>query len=74
MTNVRTGLTLLLLVISTSLFAATPEVHVIGQMRRMFTAHDIGPNVELSKMKSTPHLYALGPVAGLKGEIAVQGL
>ena len=72
MIKVRTGLTLLVLTISTSLLAGSPEVRVIGEMRRMFTAHDIGANVDLVKMKSIPHLYALGPLAGLKGEITVQ--
>jgi len=47
------------------------EVQVIGEMRRMFMAHDIGPNVDLSKLSAKPHLYALGPVAGLTGEITV---
>jgi acetolactate decarboxylase len=37
----------------------------------MFMAHDIGPNVDLSKLIREPHLYALGPVAGLKGEVTV---
>lgn len=71
MTNARTGLIVLVTAFSASLLAATPEVRVIGQMRRMFTAHDIGPNVDLAKMKPTSHLYALGPLAGLKGEITV---
>jgi len=43
----------------------------MGEMRRMFTAQDIRPNVDLAKMKEDPHLYALGPLAGLKGEITV---
>ena len=37
----------------------------------MFTARDIGPNVDLAEVNRNPHLYALGPVAGLKGEITV---
>jgi acetolactate decarboxylase len=41
-------------------------------MRRMFVAHDIGPNVDLRKvLKQEPHLYALGPAAGLRGEVTV---
>src|SRR5262249_5445383 len=47
------------------------EVQVIAEMRRMFSAHVIGANVELEKVNSKPHLYALGPVAGLQGEITV---
>jgi acetolactate decarboxylase len=38
-------------------------------MRRMFTAHDIAANVNLSEINATPHIYALGPIAGLRGEI-----
>jgi acetolactate decarboxylase len=47
------------------------KVFVIGEMRRMFTAHDIGANVELRTVLKEPHVYALGPVAGLKGEITI---
>jgi len=48
-----------------------PGVHLIGEMRRMFTERDIRPNVELSRLTTNAHLYALGPVAGLKGEVTV---
>ena len=51
--------------------AQAADVHVIGEMRRMFTDHDIGPNVDLSQINVTAHVYGLGPVAGLKGEITV---
>jgi acetolactate decarboxylase len=51
--------------------AAESDVQVIGEMRRMFTAHDIGANVELARINKHPHLYALGPVAGLRGEVTV---
>ena len=54
-----------------TLAPAGSEVHVLGEMRRMFTAHDIGPNVELAKVNREPHLYALGPLAGLQGEVTV---
>ena len=47
------------------------EVHLIGEMRRMFMAHDIGANVELRTVLKEPHVYALGPLAGLKGEITI---
>ena len=59
------------LALSTPIVALTSEVRVIGHMRRMFMAHDIGPNVELRKVTQEPHLYALGPLAQLKGEITV---
>jgi len=56
------------LAIST-LVGRAADVHVLGEMRRMFTAHDIAANVDLSQFSTTPHIYALGPLAGLKGEI-----
>ena len=48
-----------------------PGVHLIGEMRRMFTERDIRPNVDLSQLNTNAHLYALGPVAGLRGEVTV---
>src|SRR4051812_29450390 len=51
--------------------AADSEVHVLGQMRRMFTARDIKSNVDLAKVTQNPHVYALGPIGGLTGEITV---
>lgn len=50
---------------------AQPAVRVLGEMRRMFTAHDIRPNVDLIKINTHPHLFALGPLAGLQGEVTV---
>jgi len=46
-------------------------VQVIGEMRRMFTEHDIGPNADIAKVNQLGHLYALGPLAGLRGEVTV---
>jgi alpha-acetolactate decarboxylase len=57
-----------LLVIAAT-FARATDVQVIGEMRRMFSAQDIGANVDLAQINQNPHLYALGPIAGLKGEI-----
>ena len=71
MTNSRITWITLTLALSTAIATASSEVRVIGEMRRMFMAHDIGPNVELRKVVREAHLYALGPVAGLKGEITV---
>ena len=56
----------------TSKAAGDAEVRVIGQMRRMFMAHDIGPNVDLQDVtKQQQHVYGLGPFAGLKGEVTI---
>ena len=59
------------LIFSTLSALASSDVRVLGEMRRMFTARDIGPNVDLAEVNKNPHLYALGPLAGLKGEITV---
>jgi len=61
----------LFLVFSTLSAGANSDVRVLGEMRRMFTARDIGPNVDLAEVNKEPHLYALGPLAGLKGEVTV---
>src|SRR5215471_7533537 len=63
--TVLSSLSLLVLPLATQ----AEEVHVSGEMRRMFTAHDIGANASLARVNTNPHLYALGPMAGLKGEI-----
>src|SRR6266853_1823188 len=60
-----------LLVFSALSAGANSDVHLLGELRRMFTARDIGPNVDLAQVSKDPHLYALGPLAGLKGEITV---
>jgi len=46
-------------------------VQVIGEMRRMFTVHDIGANADIAKVNQIGHIYALGPLAGLRGEVTV---
>jgi acetolactate decarboxylase len=63
------SITLVIALVST--IASSSEVRVIGEMRRMFMAHDIGPNVALHDVLKQPHVYALGPLADLKGEITV---
>ncbi len=69
--NCRMAWITLALALSTSSGLSSSEVRVIGQMRRMFLVHDIGPNVDLRKIIQEPHMYALGPLAGLKGEVTV---
>ena len=71
MRRLQTTLFTFLLGLSWSVAGASSEVRVIGEMRRMFMAHDIGPNVDLAKVLHEPHIYALGPLAGLKGEVTI---
>jgi acetolactate decarboxylase len=67
----RSFLSSIFYLLSSALIHAQSEVQVIGEMRRMFTAHDIAANVDLAKLNQTPHLFALGPLAGLRGEVTV---
>jgi alpha-acetolactate decarboxylase len=71
MRKLRLSSAVLALAISASAAVPTSEVRVIGQMRRMFVAHDIAPNVDLRNIVREPHVYALGPLAPLKGEVTV---
>jgi hypothetical protein len=40
--------------LSTSTGLSSSDVRVFGQMRRMFMAHEIGPNVDLRKITREP--------------------
>ena len=71
MTRPRLDLIMLVLALPLLSVEANSEVRVIGEMRRMFTAHDIGANVDLLSINKNPHVYALGPLAGLQGEVTV---
>src|SRR5205085_11379950 len=71
MTRPRLDLIMLVLALPLLSVNAESEVRVIGEMRRMFTAHDIGANVELARINTNQHVYALGPLANLRGEVTV---
>ena len=62
----------LFLALAPMIALAGSDVQVLGEMRRMFTTHDIRPNVDLARIiNQNQHVYALGPVAGLRGEVTV---
>jgi acetolactate decarboxylase len=42
-----------------------------GSQRQAVHAGDVGPKVRLSELAARPHLYAIGPLEGLTGEITV---
>jgi acetolactate decarboxylase len=71
MTNCRVGLAGFFLSTLTVGAQTNAVVHVLGEMRRMFMEHDIGAHVELAAITKIAHVYALGPVAGLQGEVTV---
>ncbi len=47
-----------------------PEVKVSGALRNIMIDGDLSAHVNLDTLDKT-HLYGLGPVAGLKGEMAI---
>jgi len=62
------------IVIALFLFSAivvsVPEVKVSGAMKNVMMNGDLSAHADIDTMNKV-HLYALGPVAGLKGEIMV---
>lgn len=51
--------------------AAGFEVRWEGEMKRVHRDGDASPRVELSKLADRPGAFAIGPLAGLRGEITV---
>jgi hypothetical protein len=47
------------------------EVKWIGEMRKVMRDGDLSGNVKLDALAKWPHLYALGPLEGLRGEITI---
>lgn len=48
-----------------------PEVRYVGEMRKVMRDGDLRAAIDLGLLAKTRHLYALGPVEGLKGEVTV---
>ncbi|WP_169977680.1 hypothetical protein [Tautonia rosea] len=46
-------------------------VRHVGDRRTMLGQGDLSAHIHLSDLANVPHLYALGPVVGLKGEITI---
>ena len=49
----------------------SPEVQIRGSLRQVMHAGDLSAQISLAELKSSSHLYAIGAVADLKGEIVV---
>lgn len=47
------------------------QVHVAGKMDRIMRQGDLTASIALDTLQHYKNLYGLGPVAGLKGEIAI---
>jgi len=63
-------LVLATILICTTTISQLPEVKVAGALRNIMIDGDLSAHVNLDTLDNT-HLYGLGPVAGLKGEIVV---
>jgi acetolactate decarboxylase len=50
---------------------AVPEVHVWGTLHAIMADGKLGPNVELAAVVHEPHVYALGALSELRGELLV---
>lgn len=61
---------LLTLLLSTINFVVPPEVKVSGAMRNIMMEGDLSAHINLDTLDKT-HLYGLGPIADLKGEIMI---
>ncbi|MDQ3682528.1 MAG: acetolactate decarboxylase, partial [Bacteroidota bacterium] len=58
-----------ILVYATTIFHL-PEVKVVGALKNIMMDGDLSAHIDLDTLDKT-HLYGLGPVAGLKGELVV---
>jgi alpha-acetolactate decarboxylase len=50
---------------------AAPEVSVYGALRDMFHRNQIGPRVSLGTLLPDSHLYGVGALANLRGEVTI---
>ncbi len=51
--------------------AGRVEVVAVGEMRTVMQKGDLSATIDLRTLADLKHLYALGPVEGLKGEVTV---
>ncbi|MCU0352167.1 MAG: acetolactate decarboxylase [Cytophagales bacterium] len=61
---------ILVLLCSKTVHAQLPEVQVVGAMKNIMRMGNFAPHVLLDTV-AKKHLYGLGPVAGLKGELMI---
>ncbi|HQR42228.1 MAG TPA: hypothetical protein PLX97_06075, partial [Gemmatales bacterium] len=47
------------------------EVHFVGEMRKVMREGDLSARIDLSRLSKMQHLYALGPIEGLRGEVTI---
>lgn len=52
---------------------AVLEVNIVGKLRTMMMENDTEANINLQDLKDETHLYALGALEGLEGEVLVMG-
>lgn len=54
-----------------ALATATAEVRWVGAMRDVRMKGDLTGHIDLESLADLPHLYAVGPVEGLRGEVTI---
>lgn len=47
------------------------EVHHVGEMRKVMREGDLTATIDLNRLSKMQHLYALGPIEGLRGEVTI---
>ena len=62
---------MLFLISSTAAQDATPTVHIIGQMKDVMRKGELQGKIYLDTIPDKAHLYGIGPVAYLRGEILI---
>jgi acetolactate decarboxylase len=51
--------------------SASDDVRWVGEMRQVMLNGDLSGHVALAKLAKLPHLYAIGPVEQLRGEVSI---
>ena len=49
----------------------SPTFRYVGDRRDILQKGDLSKRIELSSLAEVPHLYAIGPVEGLRGEVTI---
>jgi acetolactate decarboxylase len=51
--------------------AVNKAVHVVSAMKNVMWKGELGPKIKLDTLSQREHLYGLGPLSGLRGEILI---
>lgn len=65
------SITIIVLIMTPVLVKSQPEVRIAGQLHNIMANGDLRSTITLDNLKNYQHLYALGAIEGLAGEIIV---